>query len=75
MNGRDDHPALWTVTRIASRLGIPRHRVEYVIETRGITPIGSAGAARVYDSADVDRIGHEIRLIEGERPAGEGVQG
>ena len=59
---------LWTVSRIADRLRVPRHRVEYVITTRGITPIASAGVARVYDETDVSRIAHELERINDERP-------
>ncbi len=58
---------LWTVARIAEHLGAARHRVEYVIDTRRITPIGRAGIARVFDARDVDLIGHELRRIEAER--------
>jgi hypothetical protein len=57
----------WTVARIAEHLGAPRHRVEYVIETRGIRPIGRAGIARVFDASDVDLIGSALARIEAER--------
>lgn len=60
---------LWTVARIAEYLGVPRHRVEYVIDSRRITPIGTAGIARVFDETDRDLIEQEIRLIEAERAA------
>lgn len=57
----------WTVSRIASRLGVDRHRVEYVIESRGIAPIGRAGIARVYSDVDVNRIVSEVQRIDTRR--------
>ncbi|MFH1265790.1 MAG: hypothetical protein ABIK89_08675 [Planctomycetota bacterium] len=60
------HP-LPTVGTIAQRLGEPVHRVTYVIETRGIEPIGKAGHARVFTEAAVDRIASELRRIDEER--------
>lgn len=62
----EDQP-LWTVARIAERLGQPRHRVEYIIETRGICPMDRAGIARVFDPRDVDRIAAELSRIDAER--------
>jgi hypothetical protein len=41
--------AMLTVGKIADRLGVPVHRVEYVLRTRPIQPKGWAGNARVYD--------------------------
>jgi len=58
---------IWTVARIAEHLGVTRHRVEYVIDSRGIRPLGTAGIARVFDPSDVDLIAHELRRIEAER--------
>lgn len=58
---------LWTVARIAEHLGVPRHRVEYVIETRGIRPIDRAGIARVFDAEHVALIASVITRIDAER--------
>jgi len=55
---------LWTVHRIAEHLGVARHRVEYIIASRAIEPIGRAGIARVFDEATVDRVRQEIGRIE-----------
>lgn len=63
---------VWTVARIAEQLDVARHRVEYVIESRGINPIDRAGIARVFDPNDVSLIEHELNRIQAER---EGVQG
>ncbi len=58
---------LWTVARISEHHGVARHQVEYIIDSRGITPIDRAGIARVFDRHDVDLIGHELRRIEADR--------
>jgi hypothetical protein len=41
--------------------------VEYVIDSRGITPLGTAGIARVFDRRDVDLIANTLRRIDAER--------
>lgn len=61
---------LWTVARIASHLGVDRHRIEYLIEARGITPIARAGIARIFAPADVERLAREIEKINVEREGG-----
>ena len=50
-----------TVGVIAHELGVPLHRVEYIIRARGIAPVGRAGNARVFSDADVQRIAAELR--------------
>jgi hypothetical protein len=60
-------PNVPTVGEIARRLGVPLHRVEYVIRSRRIEPTGKAGNAYVYSDADVDRIASELRRIERDR--------
>ena len=54
----------WTVSRIATHLDAPVHRIKYVIDSRGITPADRVGIARVFDRRAVDRIAHELRRIE-----------
>lgn len=61
---------LWTVARIASHLGVDRHRIEYLIDARGIKPIARAGIARIFAPADVDRLAREIEKINAEREGG-----
>lgn len=58
---------LWTVARIAEHLGAARHRVEYIIESRGIQAADRAGIARVFDRGSVDAIRRQIRHIEARR--------
>lgn len=57
----------WTVARIAQHLSVPRHRVEYVIDTRGIRPLDRAGSARVFDVGDVAVIAAALARIVAER--------
>lgn len=60
----------WTVARIAEHLGVPRHRIEYLIESRGVRPIAWAGHARVFAPADVNRVRVELERIERDREGG-----
>jgi len=58
---------LLTVGVIARRLNAPLHRIEYVIASRGITPIGRAGQAYVYNEAAAQRIASELNRIDADR--------
>jgi DNA-binding transcriptional MerR regulator len=49
-------PALLTLPQVAQRLGVPAHRVDYVVESRAIEPAGRLGRYRVYGEAEVERI-------------------
>ena len=53
-----------TVGEIARRLGEPIHRIEYVLRTRAITPLGLAGNSRVYAEDTVERVAEELRRID-----------
>ena len=57
----------WTVQRIADHLDVARHRVEYVIDARGIKPFDRAGIARLFSLHDVQRIDNEIQQIRQNR--------
>lgn len=61
---------LWTVARIAAHLSVDRHRIEYLIDSRGIKPIARAGIARIFAPADVERLSREIEKIESQRQGG-----
>ncbi|MGJ8635581.1 MAG: hypothetical protein ACSHX5_01865 [Phycisphaerales bacterium] len=61
---------LWTVARIAAHLSVDRHRIEYLIDSRGIKPIARAGIARIFAPADVDRLKNEIERIDSQRQGG-----
>ena len=60
-------PTLPTVGEIAQRLGVPVHRVSYVIDSRRIRPVGWAGNAKVFSEADVQHIASELARIERDR--------
>jgi len=60
-------PPVQTVGSIAEQLGVPVHRIRYVIESRRIEPSGRAGNARIFTDADVERIASELRRIERDR--------
>ena len=60
-------PIVPTVGEIARRLGVPVHRIEYVIRARKIEPTGRAGNVRVFTDADVDHIRAELRRIDAEK--------
>ncbi len=57
-----------TIGVIAARLGVPKHRVEYVVKSRGIAPVARAGNARVFSDADATRISRIIRGRDVEAP-------
>jgi hypothetical protein len=54
---------LLTVGELARRLGEPLHRIEYVINSRNIEPVGWPGNARVFREADLDWIAAEFRRM------------
>ena len=64
-------PRLNTTGHIAAALGVPIHRVRWVLDTRpDIRPTAYAGRARLYSAAAVARIRHELTAIEARRDAG-----
>lgn len=53
-----------TTGEIARRVKQPLWRVEYLIRSRGVTPVGRAGNARVFANQDVAFIELEVRRID-----------
>ena len=53
-----------SVSQIARAAGVPRHRVQYLLTSRGIEPTGRIGQAVVFDATKVRRILSELRRIE-----------
>lgn len=49
-------PAVLTVGELARLLDVPRHRIEYAINSRRIRPMGRAGSAYIYSQANLARI-------------------
>jgi DNA-binding transcriptional MerR regulator len=56
-----------TVGEISRRLGVPVHRVEYVIQSRNIRPSSRAANLRVFSESDVQHIGSELRRIDADK--------
>ena len=56
---------------LAADLGVPLHRVLYVLRTRThITPSARAGRLRLYDREAVALIRHELNAIDARREGG-----
>lgn len=51
---------LLTVGELARKLQQPAHRIDYIIKTRHIEPVGRAGGYRVFDDAACERIQAEL---------------
>jgi DNA-binding transcriptional MerR regulator len=49
-----------TVGVIAERLGVPIHRVAYLVRSRNLQPTARAGRLRVFDDAAVELIRREL---------------
>ena len=76
MSPKEIPPRLDTPGRIAMKLGVPTHRVQYVITTRQIQPAAYAGRLRLFDRDAVARIRYELTAIEARRSDNEeGVRG
>jgi len=63
-------PKLDTPGRIAAKLGVPVHRVQYVIARRRIEPAAYAGRLRLFNREAVARIRHELNAIDARRSEG-----
>jgi len=60
--------ALRTPGVIARMLGVPLHRVTYVLRTRQyICPAATAGRLRVFDSAGIAEIRHALNAMDARR--------
>ncbi len=63
-----DIPRLRTPGVIAELLGVPLHRVQYVLRTRPhIRPAARAGRLRLYDNEAIAMICQELNAIEARR--------
>ena len=65
-----DAPKLDTTGRIAAKLGVPVHRVQYIISTRAIAPAAYAGRLRLYDRDAVAMVRHALTAIDARRGEG-----
>ena len=57
-------PSLRTVGRMAEELGVPLHRVLYILRTRPqIRPVARAGRARLYDRGGLQQVANELNRL------------
>ena len=63
-------PRLVTVGEIVRRTGLPHHKVEYLLDSRNVAPIGWAGNARVYSDDVVTLIAAESARADSPRRTG-----
>ena len=56
-----------TISEIARRLGVPRHRVEYVIGAREILPACRIGPVPGFSEQNVEEVRAEIDRIKSAR--------
>lgn len=65
MTATEKTPKLITPGVIAGQVGVPLHRVLYVLRTRPhITPAARAGRLRLYRAEAVAMIRHELNAID-----------
>ena len=55
---------------LAQRIGVPVHRVTYLIRARGIDHAAEAAGARVFDADAERRLRYELKLVEARRHSG-----
>ena len=64
MKETTDPPRLLTPGVLADRLGVPLHRVTYILNTRPhIRPAAKAGILRLYDAQAVEAVRAELDRI------------
>jgi hypothetical protein len=74
MNTSGSPPNLRTPGKIAAELGVPLHRVLYILKTRvHIRPSARAGILRLFDRLAVAQVRHEINAIDAQRSKGSGI--
>ena len=64
---------LQTTGDIAETLGVPHHRVLYVVQTRHIEPTTRARHYRLFNQTAIETIRAELAQIADERPVIAGV--
>lgn len=60
-----------TTGQLAKRFGVPRHHIEYAIDSRGIEAVRRVGIIRLFDRKSQARIGAVLEEIEARRSARE----
>lgn len=52
-----------TAGTMAERLGVPIHKVQYVLRSRQIEPVGKAGVLRVYSEEQLAEVAANLDAI------------
>ena len=52
-----------TVAQIAKRFDVPAPRVDYLVRTRGLTPVARVGTVRLFAPEQVEQIGIALEEI------------
>ena len=66
-----DTPRLRTPGVLAELLGVPLHRIDYLLRTRPhIRPAALAGRLRLYDNDALAMLRHELNTIDARRAGG-----
>lgn len=68
----DSPPAVRTTGKMAADLGVPKHRVEYVIRSRGIRESARAGQFRLYGRDAFRAVADALDAIDARRGQGVG---
>lgn len=64
-------PRLRTPGVLASELGVPIHRIQYLLATRShIRPAATAGRVRLYDRDALEALRRELWAIDGQAEGG-----
>jgi hypothetical protein len=58
-------PELNTPGKVAQQLGVPIHRVQYVLRSRPhLRPAATAGRLRLFDDETIEQIARELQTID-----------
>lgn len=60
-------PSLRTPGVLAERLGVPLHRIQYLLRARNIEPTARAGRLRLYDRYALEMLRRELAAIDARR--------
>jgi DNA-binding transcriptional MerR regulator len=59
-----------TIGHIAQQLGVPIHRVQYIIKSRNIQPVSIAGQARIFSTEAIRQISAALAGVAANRQKG-----
>lgn len=50
-----------TMGILAQRLGVPIHRIQYLVRSRNIRPVERAGKLRIFDEKAIETLEQELK--------------